>query len=148
MQAGGGLMIHHQKEGGVDGRGLAITAAMDAPTLIRTITGLRYEIENAVKNLRYTARRMNQLPGYMNTWKAKSEYVLKELEDETLSPQQRKHSLETLKDLQRGIFQEFFQNNKIDQIELPSRIQEVNEVYARNDHILKIVLEAVLPRLR
>ena len=141
--------MQHQQEGAPNNNNVGLMIQqqqhhqLDAPTLIRTITGLRYEIKHAVNNLRFTARRMDGLPGHLNTWKAQSEHVLKELvdDDEHLSPQERKHRLRILNILQQGIYQEFVQYNRIDSQELPSRIQQVQNVYERNDRILQIVLE-------
>ena len=139
-----GLMMQHQR----DGHQLQLTATMDAPTLIQEITQLRFRMENAMLNLEITTRRLNELPDRLRMWKAKSEHVIKELKDaETLSLQERRGKLDFLNIYQAGIYNDFTQLLKIENKELPSRIQEIHDLYAQNDRILKIVLEAVLPRL-
>ena len=144
MQHGGLIMMQHQR----DGHQLQLTATMDAPTLIQEITQLRIRMKNAVMNLEIKTRRLNELPDHLRMWKAKSEYMIKELKDaETLPLQERRSKLDFLNIYQAGIYNDFTQLLKIENVQLPSRIQQIHHLYAQNDRILEIVLEAVLPRL-
>ena len=144
MQHGGLIMMQHQR----DGHQLQLTATMDAPTLIQEITQLRNQMKIAVLNLEIKTRRLNELPDHLRMWKAKSDSLIKELKDaETLPLQERRSKLDFLKIYQAGMYNDFSQLLKIENVELPSRIQEILDLYAQNERILKIVLQAVLPRL-
>ena len=121
---------------------------MFRPTVQECSDELRNEMKIAVLNLEMRTRRLNELPDHLRMWKAKSDSLIKELKDaETLPLQERRRRLDYLKTMQAGIYNDFTQLLKIENVQLPSRIQEIHDIYAQNDRILEIVLEAVLPRL-